>query len=96
MYLYNKPLPKCMFSNFCIFSTNMECLDTHDPNTMGMAGMPSDLVNVKKKSNNKQIASERDTLTEISHVKKPWEPNCGKIKAIVFLPVLLPKLEEIC
>lgn len=48
LHLHNDSLTKYKFLTLCIFSTNKECLHTHDPKTVGMAGMPRDLVNVKK------------------------------------------------
>lgn len=64
-----------------------------DPNTMGMTGMPPDLVNAEKEHIN--MTATEETLTETSQVQKPWELNHGKIKAVVFLTVPLPKFGEI-
>lgn len=54
----------------------MECLGMCDPNAMGMTGMPSGLVNVKKEHIN-MTATERNTNRNFPCPKtmgtKPWE-----------------------
>lgn len=62
--------------NLCLLSTNMECLEIYDPNTMGMTRMPSDLLNVKKEYINMTVI-ERNTTRNFPCPKtmgtKPWE-----------------------
>lgn len=59
-----------------MFSTNMDFLEMYDPNTMGMTGMLSHLVNVKKE-HIIMTATEGNTKRNSQCLKtmgtKPWE-----------------------